>query len=293
MSDDSSCPVSWHYWGNSCYKITETRFSWSDARDECRNLGGVLGVPSSYQENEFILLQLSQTKGMVWIDCNDLEVEGIWKCREGKVEVAYRNWYPGEPNNVGDEDCAVLAKGWWGSEGQCDLEEGIGKCRAGNVEVACRNWAAALFQACQCYTFMYDDSSCPESWHYWGNSCYKITEAAFSWADARDECRNLGGVLGAPSSDQENEFIAQFIPLDGAAVWIDCNDIEVEGRWKCREGNVEVAYTNWYPGEPNSKGDEDCAFMLMRLGEHQWHDVSCRILKRAICEMAGRPVLHV
>ena len=58
----------------------------------------------------------------------------------------------------------------------------------------------------QCSTFMSDDSSCPESWHYWGISCYRVTEKTFTWADAKDECRNLGGVLGVPSSDQENEL---------------------------------------------------------------------------------------
>ncbi|XP_033635552.1 perlucin-like protein [Asterias rubens] len=113
----------------------------------------------------------------------------------------------------------------------------------------------------QCSTFMSDDSSCPESWHYWGNSCYRVTEKTFTWADAKDECRNLGGVLGVPSSDQENEFTVQLIPLD-QAVWLDCNDQDVEGRWKCREGNVEVAYRNWFSGEPNNlDGDEDCAVL--------------------------------
>ena len=81
----------------------------------------------------------------------------------------------------------------------------------------------------QCFTFMYDDSSCPESWHYWGNSCYKITETALTWSDAIDECKNLGGVLAAPSSDQENDFIVNLMP-ENSVVWIDCNDQEVEGR---------------------------------------------------------------
>ncbi|XP_071801390.1 perlucin-like protein [Asterias amurensis] len=145
----------------------------------------------------------------------------------------------------------------------------------------------------QCYTFMYENRSCPEHWHYWGISCYKITEMRFTWADARDECRNLGGVLGVPSSDPEHEFIAQLIPT-GGTVWLDCNDIYVEGNWKCREGNVEVAYRNWYFTEPNNKGDEDCAALNNGYGnESQWHDVSCSREERALCKMADRPLLHV
>ncbi|XP_071796330.1 C-type mannose receptor 2-like [Asterias amurensis] len=256
---DSSSPGSRYYLGNSWYRATETGFPWFEARDECRKLGGVLAAPSSAQENEFIAHQMPP-EGILWIDCNDLDVEGRWKCREGNVEVAYRNWDDGEPSNEGDEDCAVLTKRW---ENQ------------------------------QCSTFMRDDSSCPESWHSWGISCYRVTETRFTWSDAKDECRNLGGVLGAPSSDQENEFIAQLFPLDDA-VWIDCNDIEDEGRWKCREGNVEVAYRNWYPGEPNNyQGDEDCAVLASWRNERQWHDGKCSRLEKALCKMAGRPVLHV
>ena len=145
----------------------------------------------------------------------------------------------------------------------------------------------------QCFTFMYDDSSCPESWHYWGISCYKITERAFTWSDAKDKCISLGGVLAAPSSDQENEFIVELIPTGW--LWIDCTDLEAEGLWKCREGNVEVSYRNWYSGEPNNKADdEDCAVLLDTLiGRRQWLDVSCNLVKRAICKMTGVPVLHV
>ncbi|XP_071801392.1 perlucin-like protein [Asterias amurensis] len=140
---------------------------------------------------------------------------------------------------------------------------------------------------------MYDDSSCPESWHYWGTSCYRITEATFTWADAKDECRKLGGVLGVPSSDQENDFTVQLIPL-GGAVWIDCNDLDVEGKWKCREGNVEVAYRNWCSGEPNNEDDEECAVLANGWrSERKWHDVKCSRAERALCKIAGRPVLHV
>ena len=163
-------------------------------------------------------------------------------------------------------------------------------------------FTALLYRCCigvvasqdqQCFVFMSDDSSCPESWHYWGNSCYRVTETIFTWFKARDECRKLGGVLGVPSSNQEREFIAQLIPTDGM-VWIDCNDLEVEGRWKCREGNVEIAYRNWDDGEPNSDTDENCVALTKRWGSKgKWHDVKCDKPIPPLCKMAVRPVLHV
>ena len=158
------------------------------------------------------------------------------------------------------------------------------------LNTSCFGVAASRDQ--QCFTFMYDDSSCPESWHYWGNSCYMVTETRFTWADARDECINLGGVLAVPSSDQENEFIGQ---LTDGRVWIDCNDIQKEGMWKCREGKVEVAYRNWFDGEPNNSFGvgEDCAVVVAGKSSIQWYDLRCSNVERALCKMAGRPVLHV
>ncbi|XP_033639091.1 perlucin-like protein [Asterias rubens] len=118
-----------------------------------------------------------------------------------------------------------------------------------------------------------------------------VTETRFTWADARDECINLGGVLAVPSSDQENEFNLQ---LSDEIVWINCNDREVEGRWKCEEGKVEVAYRNWDPNEPNNQGDEDCAaFDTQFERNRQWNDLVCSRLEKALCKTAGRPVLQV
>ena len=103
----------------------------------------------------------------------------------------------------------------------------------------------------------------------------------------------MGGVLAAPSSNQENEFIAQLVP--DYWIWIDCNDLEVEGIWKCRDDSVEVAYRNWHDGEPNNAIEEDCAAVAAcaTWGNNQWFDRSCIISERALCKVAGRPVLHV
>ena len=110
-------------------------------------------------------------------------------------------------------------------------------------------------------------------------------------ADAKDECRNLGGVLGVPSSDQENEFIVTLIPKD-ENVWLNCNDLDVEGNWKCREGKVEVAYRNWDAGQPDEY-DEDCVAHFTLGNYNGWHDVDCNSKYVAVCKLAFRPVLRV
>ncbi|XP_033639037.1 perlucin-like protein [Asterias rubens] len=144
----------------------------------------------------------------------------------------------------------------------------------------------------QCFTFMSHHSSCPESWHHWGDSCYRITDSNVLWSNARDECGKLDGVLAAPSSSQENEFIVSLIPA-GGYVWIDCNDIEEEGRWECREGGIQVSYRNWYSTEPNNVGEEDCAIISRAVGIAEWHDVGCNWVCRVACKLVGRPVLRI
>ena len=75
------CPASWHHWGNSCYRVTHSSFPLSSARDECIKLGGILTVPRSLEENDFIVTLIPDGKN-AWIDCDDLHTEGIWECKE-------------------------------------------------------------------------------------------------------------------------------------------------------------------------------------------------------------------
>ena len=121
-----------------------------------------------------------------------------------------------------------------------------------------------------CYTFV---DSCPASWHHWGNSCYRLTDSSFHWSSARDECIKLGGILAVPRSLEENDLIVTLIP-DGKNAWIDCNDLETEGIWECREGNMEVTYRNWDDGQPNNN-QQHCAYISRYWGsQHQWHDIA-------------------
>ena len=109
-----SCPASWHHWGNSCYRVTDSSFPWSSARDECIKLGGILAIPRSLEENEFVVTLIPDGKN-AWIDCNDLETEGIWECREDNMEVTYKNWNDGQPDNHNTQQHCVIISREWGS----------------------------------------------------------------------------------------------------------------------------------------------------------------------------------
>ena len=64
--------------------------------------------------------------------------------------------------------------------------------------------------------------------------------------------------------------------------------------WKCREGNVEVAYRNWGDEEPDGQERENCVALSTRwVGKRRWGDAECGRIEKALCKIAGRPVLHV
>ena len=68
-----ACPPAWSRWGDSCYKAIE-ELTWYKAKQECIKMGSVLVVPKSQEETDFLL---SLQSARFWINCNDLQVEGL------------------------------------------------------------------------------------------------------------------------------------------------------------------------------------------------------------------------
>ncbi|XP_022107983.1 C-type lectin domain family 4 member E-like [Acanthaster planci] len=94
----------------------------------------------------------------------------------------------------------------------------------------------------------------------------------------------MGSVLVMPQSQEETEFLLNLIYY----FWINCNDIEVEGSWECKDGTTDVKYRNWRAGEPGFSGIwEDCA----ATDKKGWNDVPCSDLSPVICERPT-PRLH-
>jgi C-type mannose receptor len=81
------------------------------------------------------------------------------------------------------------------------------------------------------------------------------------------------------ASATENRLI--FDLVGGGKYWIGLNDRVSEVSFVWASGET-ARYRNWYPGEPNDNGNQDCAQFYGRDGT--WDDDFCDESKRGICE---------
>lgn len=96
--------------GGHDYLFVTTPKTWHEAQTYCYNYNDSIGyhlvTVNSNTEEEF----LDQTETLLgmsnwWIGYTDEGIEGSWIWPNDQS--SYVNWAPGEPNNVGDEDCAI------------------------------------------------------------------------------------------------------------------------------------------------------------------------------------------
>ena len=188
-------------------------------------MGGNLATINSAKENEW----LTDNGFGGWIGLTDRENEGDWKWLSGE-EVKYVNWYPGQPDNVGDEDYVGKGTGnlQWGDANN----SGYG------------NGGAEL------------DAITEIPYYQFGDSIY-IELGNSSWEEAQANAEKLGGNLVSINSKEEQEFIVNtFASNDDGdnGKWIGLIDKDQEGQWEWISGD-ETTYRNWASGEPDGSSN--------------------------------------
>ena len=82
--------------------------TWEEARLWCKSMGKTshLVKIETKEENDYLKKQFGGHDS--WIGLSDVEREGTFRWVDGSL-VVFSHWYPGEPNNNGqNEDCAQL-----------------------------------------------------------------------------------------------------------------------------------------------------------------------------------------
>lgn len=120
------------YWAGSghYYTLTSALLNWQQAEAEAVALGGHLVTINSQAEQDFLeatFFSGANLPGSVWLGLTDQTVEGTFVWSSGEV-VTYTNWFPGEPNNLTNEDFAIIGAtlaGRWNDAHGTDLYYGI------------------------------------------------------------------------------------------------------------------------------------------------------------------------
>ncbi|XP_024154042.1 tetranectin [Oryzias melastigma] len=120
--------------------------------------------------------------------------------------------------------------------------------------------------------------------------CYLADPVKKRYHTASDDCNALGGVLGTPTSADENsqlgEYLRQSVGPD-EQVWLGINDMMTEGAWADQTG-LTISYTNWDTSnsrsrQPNGGMSENCA-VLSGASQGRWFDENCREERPSVCQ---------
>lgn len=109
-----SCPWDWTHFQGSCYFFSVAQKSWNDSATACHNVGAQLVVIKSDEEQNF-LQQTSKKRGYTWMGLIDMSKESTWYWVDGSpLTLSFmKYWSKGEPNNLGEEDCAEFRDDGW------------------------------------------------------------------------------------------------------------------------------------------------------------------------------------
>ncbi|KAI8515296.1 Fibrinogen C domain-containing protein 1 [Branchiostoma belcheri] len=99
-------------WREICYKVFNTRETFSEAAAACRADGGTLAMPRDAETNAFLgSLYRATTDGWsFWIGLHDRREEGSYKWVDGSALGPYSSWGPKQPNDIrGTRDCVLYS----------------------------------------------------------------------------------------------------------------------------------------------------------------------------------------
>ena len=104
---------------------------------------------------------------------------------------------------------------------------------------------------------------------------YKVFPRKLSWHQAQQACREIGGHLTTPTSDQESAFLADLTAEQGLdSAWLGATDEKSEGNWVRVDGSP-LGYAFWDQGQPNNKFNAEHYLILIVKGitsRGRWSD---------------------
>nr|XP_039249889.1 low affinity immunoglobulin epsilon Fc receptor-like [Styela clava] len=129
----------------------------------------------------------------------------------------------------------------------------------------------------------------PSTWYQAQNNYYyKLFDNNATYAEAKANCKILGGQLASAGIRDENvrREIVPLLKSGGNDTWIGLNDIQEENTFIWEDGVTATAgSTPWYDDQPNSyDGDQDCVEIRPKWN---WtlNDEGCTDKRKYLCEI--------
>ncbi|KAK9526663.1 hypothetical protein VZT92_015348 [Zoarces viviparus] len=122
------------------------------------------------------------------------------------------------------------------------------------------------------------------------NKCFLADTVRKRYHAASEDCHAMGGVLGTPTSSEENDqlrdYVRQSIGPD-EQVWLGVNDMATEGAWVDQNG-FSITFKNWDTSnnrspQPDGGKAHNCG-VLSGASRGKWFDENCREEKPSVCQ---------
>ncbi|XP_033107417.1 macrophage mannose receptor 1-like isoform X2 [Anneissia japonica] len=265
------CRDGWNSYDKYCYFLSSTDGTWSEARDNCRGMGGDLASIHNDNENNYInSLQTAASSGNIWIGLNDLTYQMSFTWSDGS-DMDYAIWNTNEPNNHqgSAEDCVEMYtnKAW--NDNDCvNRRRFICKRKKENLPPT---------------QFPPTPSGCDQGWIAYDYSCYMFVSTTTVTSDsAIQSCLSMAGHLVSINDRFEQTFISSQLGLaSGQYYW--CGLVKQDdGSYTWSDGS-SVAYTNWDKGQPDDR-DGKCVAVSSGKSAGLWSDSACDSSYNYICE---------
>ncbi|XP_046560582.1 perlucin-like [Haliotis rubra] len=120
-------------------------------------------------------------------------------------------------------------------------------------------------------------AGCPNGYTQFEESCYFHHHQKMTFIKASVYCRQHQGHLTEIETAEEGVFVKAFLKekIISNGVWLGANDIRFEGYYVWDKSENPLNYTDWYPGEPNQKTDEQDCMSSWKSEGYQWADHYC------------------
>lgn len=118
-----------------------------------------------------------------------------------------------------------------------------------------------------------------------GQKYYVTDGTTGQFEEAVRFCRNSGGKIVLPRSEEENQALVKVLSSFSSAAYIRATDLKEEGRFVDDE-EKSLIFTKWGSGQPdNYQGSQDCT-IIHKSGI--WDDNNCTNSFLMVCEIQDK-----